>query len=66
MDWQDRISVDPKVLVAKPVIKETRIAVGFVVDLLGRGWTTEQILREYDRLTAEDIQACLGYTREIH
>ena len=65
MDWQDRISVDPKVLVGKPVIKGTRIAVEFVVDLLGRGWTMEQILREYDHLTAEDIQACLAYASEV-
>jgi uncharacterized protein (DUF433 family) len=65
MDWQDRIRVDPKVLVGKPVIKGTRIAVEFVVDLLGRGWTTEQILREYDHLTAEDIQACLAYASEV-
>ena len=42
MDWQDRIIVDPQVLVGKPVIKGTRIAVEFVMDLLGRGWTTEQ------------------------
>jgi uncharacterized protein (DUF433 family) len=60
MDWQDRISVDPKVLVGKPVVKGTRIAVEFIVDLLGRGWTTEQIVREYDHLTPEDIQACLA------
>ncbi len=65
MDWQDRISVDPKVLVGKPVVKGTRIAVEFVVDLLGRGWTTEQIVREYDHLTPEDIQACLAYASEI-
>jgi uncharacterized protein (DUF433 family) len=65
MHWQDRISVDPKVLVGKPVIKGTRISVDFVVDLLGRGWTTEQILHEYDHLTAEDIQACLAYASEI-
>jgi uncharacterized protein (DUF433 family) len=64
MDWQDRIRVDPKVLIGKPVIKGTRMAVEFVVDLLGRGWTTEQILREYDHLTAEDIQACLTYASE--
>lgn len=65
MDWQDRISVDPKVLVGKPVIKRTRIAVEFVVDLLGRGWTTEQILHEYDHLKPEDIQACLAYASEV-
>jgi uncharacterized protein (DUF433 family) len=65
MDWHDRINVDPKVLVGKPVIKGTRIAVEFVVDLLGRGWTTEQILHEYDHLTPEDIQACLAYASEV-
>lgn len=65
MDWQSRISVDPKVLVGKPVIKGTRIAVEFVVELLANGWTTEQILHEYDHLTAEDIQACLAYASEV-
>jgi len=65
MDWRERISVDPKVLVGKPVIKGTRIAVEFVVDLLGRGWTAEQILEEYDHLTAADIQACLAYASEV-
>jgi len=65
MDWQERISVDPKVLVGKPVIKGTRIAVEFVVDLLGRGWTVEEILREYDHLNAQDIQACLAYASEV-
>jgi uncharacterized protein (DUF433 family) len=65
MDWHDQITVDPKVLVGKPVIKGTRIAVEFVVDLLGRGWTREQILEEYDHLTPEDIQACLAYASEV-
>jgi uncharacterized protein (DUF433 family) len=65
MDWQERITIDPKILVGKPVIKGTRISVEFVVDLLGRGWTTEQILREYDHLTPEDIQACLAYASEV-
>jgi uncharacterized protein (DUF433 family) len=65
MNWQERITVDPNVLVGKPIIKGTRIAVEFVVDLLGRGWTMEQILSEYDHLTAADIQACLAYASEI-
>jgi uncharacterized protein (DUF433 family) len=65
MFWPDRISVDPKILAGKPVIKGTRIAVEFVVDLLGRGWTTEQILHEYDHLSSEDIHACLAYASDV-
>ena len=65
MDWHDRIMVDSSVLVGKPVIKGTRIAVEFVMDLLGRGWAVEQVLQEYDHLTTEDIQACLAYSAEI-
>ena len=61
----DRIVVDPGVLVGKPVIKGTRIAVEFVVDLMARGWTTEQILDEYDHLTTEDVEACLMYADEL-
>lgn len=64
-DWRDRIVVDPKILVGKPVIKGTRIAVEFVVDLLARGYTREQIRGEYDHIADEDIQACLAYAAEV-
>lgn len=50
MDWQDRISVDPNVLVGKPVIKGARIAVEFLMELLASGWTHEQILKNYPHL----------------
>jgi len=65
MNWEERIIVDPQVLVGKPIVKGTRISVEFVVDLLARGWTSEQILQEYDHLTPEDIQACLGYASDV-
>jgi uncharacterized protein (DUF433 family) len=65
MDWRERIIADPKVLVGKPVIKGTRISVEFVIDLLARGWTAEQILKEYDHLTTGDIRACLAYAAEL-
>lgn len=64
-DWRDRIVVDPKILVGKPVVKGTRIAVEFVVDLLARGYTREQIREEYDHIADEDIQACLAYAAEV-
>jgi uncharacterized protein (DUF433 family) len=64
MDWQDRITIDPKILVGKPVIKGTRIAVEFVIDLLAQGWSESEILRNYPGLTHEDILACLKYAGE--
>ena len=65
MSWQERIVLDPAILTGKPTIKGTRIAVEFVVDLLARGWSQEDILREYDHLAADDIQACLAYASEM-
>ena len=63
--WEDRIIVDPKILVGKPVIKETRLAVDFILDLLVQGWSYDEILRNYPGLTAEDIKACLAYARDM-
>ncbi|MBF0559020.1 MAG: DUF433 domain-containing protein [Nitrospirae bacterium] len=65
MNWQDRITVDPKVLVGKPVIKGTRIAVEFIIDLLAQDWSEAEILRNYPGLTREDILACLRYAGEV-
>jgi len=65
MDWSERITVDPDVLVGKPVVKGTRISVELVIDLLARGYTKGQILQQYDHLSVEDIQACLGYASDV-
>ncbi|MGE3841595.1 MAG: DUF433 domain-containing protein [Vicinamibacterales bacterium] len=65
MDWRDRVVAHPDVLVGKPVIKGTRISVELVMDLLAAGYTTQQIIEQYDHLTREDIQACLAYAREV-
>jgi len=65
MDWQGRIVVDPEVLVGKPVVKGTRLAVEFVIDLLAQGWTEADILRNYPGLAREDILACLAYAGEV-
>ncbi len=65
MEWQERIIVDPAILVGKPVIKGTRLAVEFIVDLLAQGWSEQEILRNYPGLTHADIQACLNYASAI-
>ena len=64
--WNDRIAADPDTVAGKPVVTGTRIAVEFVIDLMARGWTTEQILREYDHLTqVNGRRACLSYASEL-
>jgi len=65
VQWEERIVVDPAILVGKPVIKGTRLSVEFVIDLLANGWTHEQILTNYPNLTPEDIRACLAYASEL-
>jgi len=65
MNWQDHITVDPGVLVGKPVIKGTRIAAEFIVNLLSQGWTESDILVSYPGLTHDNILACLKYAGEI-
>ena len=64
-DWRSRITVDPKVLVGKPVIKGTRLAVEFIIELLATGWTVEEILKNYPQLKMEDITAALKYATEV-
>ena len=61
MDWQSRITIDPNILVGKPIIKGTRLAVEFIIDLLSQGWSNNEILRNYPSITIADIQACLAY-----
>jgi uncharacterized protein (DUF433 family) len=56
--------LDPKVLVGKPVVKGTRLAVEFIIELLANGWTEEQVLDSYPGLTHEDVLACLAYASE--
>jgi uncharacterized protein (DUF433 family) len=55
----ERIVLNPKVMVGKPVIRETRLTVEFILGLLAHGATEKEIIDEYNGLTQEDIQACL-------
>jgi uncharacterized protein (DUF433 family) len=61
MSWQQRISMDPAILGGKPVVRGTRLAVDFLLELLAAGQSEEEILTDYPGLTHEDILACLAY-----
>ncbi len=55
----ERITINPKVMVGKPVIRGTRLTVEYILNLLAHGATVEEILQEYEGVTREDIQACI-------
>ena len=63
-EYLERIAIDPKVMVGKPVIRGTRIPVELIVRMVGQGIPNEEILAEYPRLTLEDIRAALLFAAD--
>jgi uncharacterized protein (DUF433 family) len=61
----ERISLDPRTMVGKPVIRGTRIPVELVVRMLAQGISENDILEEYPRLELEDIRAALAYAAQV-
>lgn len=64
MDWKKYIHSDPEVLMGKPVVKGTRLAVDFIVGLFAAGWTEKQVLENYPTLTSESLRAVFAYVAE--
>jgi len=65
MSWPERIVIDPEILAGKPVIRGTRLAVEFILDLLAVGQSEDDILSNYPGLTHDDILACLVYASHL-
>ena len=60
----DKIEINPEVMLGKPVIKGTRIPVELIIRKLGEGAVLEDLLDAYPNLEKEDIQAALLYAAD--
>jgi uncharacterized protein (DUF433 family) len=60
-----RITVNPKIMTGKPVIKGTRLTVEYILNRLAHGATANDVLGEYDGLTEQDIQACFLFATKF-
>ena len=60
-----RITVDPAVLMGKPVIRGLRISVDHIIRSLAADISAEDLLEDYPDLEREDIQACLIYAAHL-
>ena len=65
MGMGERIAVNPKVMVGKPVIKGTRIPVDAIIRRLAEGMSMKEILEEYPNLTEDDIKSALEYAAKV-
>lgn len=64
MEWKTYIHSDPNVLTGKPVVKGTRLAVEFILDLFAQGWTVHEVLKNYPTLSEESLRAVFAYASE--
>ena len=64
IDWRACIHADPAILAGKPVVRGTRLAVDFLLELLAVGWSEDEILANYPQLRGDDLRAVLAYACE--
>ena len=65
MPLNERIEINPKIMLGKPVIKGTRVPVEIIVRKLGEGAVLKDLLDAYPNLKAEDIHAALLYAADV-
>lgn len=64
MGTQERIQIDPDVMLGKPVIRGTRISVELLLRRIAEGASEEDLLASYPHLTREDLRAAVAYAAD--
>ena len=64
IDYTQFIEVNPKVMLGKPVIKDTRITVELILEELSAGKSIEDLVKAYPRLNRESVLAALAFAAD--
>lgn len=64
-NYFNRIEVNTKIMVGKPVIKGTRVTVEAILERVKNGFTTEEILQDFPKLAKQDITAAIEYAESL-
>ena len=65
MNYKTRITVNPDIMLGKPIIKGTRITVELILRKLSEGMKENDLLDAYPGLKQEDILAALSYSADV-
>lgn len=65
MNYKERITQNPNILVGKPTVKGTRIPIDLILKKLAQNISIDEILKDFPRLTREDVQAAILYAEEL-
>ena len=65
MNYKERITIDPNIMLGKPVIKGTRVTVELILKKLSEGMSMKELLETYPHLKKEDILAALSYSADV-
>jgi uncharacterized protein (DUF433 family) len=60
-----RVTIDPKVLGGKPVVRGLRISVEHILRALASGVPEADLLADYPDLQPDDLRACLAYAADL-
>src|SRR2546423_4925643 len=63
-NWRDYIVSDEGILLGKPAFEGTRLSVDFILGRLADGWSEQQLLESYPRLTREHLRSAYAYLHE--
>ncbi len=61
----ERITVDPAVMVGKPIIRGMRITVEQIICALAGGVSEADLLEDYPELEPDDLRAALAYAAQV-
>jgi uncharacterized protein (DUF433 family) len=64
MATKERIEINPKIMMGKPVIRGTRIPVELILRKMGEGATEADLLDAYPKLTREDLRAAMLFAAD--
>ena len=65
MDWRKHIYSNPEIGFGKPIFRDTRFKVEFVLKLIAAGWSAERMAEEYPGITPDHVRAAAAFAADL-